>query len=80
MASRFRSAGGRSNAMHTIRVQTYHRLLFAQDVRLLDMLDGALPPEPPVTTAPVTHDFLVMCLRPGDPPARQAPGQMRSAA
>ena len=66
--------------MHTLRLPHYQSLLFSQDVRLLDMLDGALPPEPPVTAAPSGHDFLVMCLRPDDPPAARAIARMRSAA
>ena len=55
--------------MQTIRLQHYRSLLLAQDVRLFDMFDGALPPEPPETPAPAAHDFLVMCLRPDDPSA-----------
>jgi hypothetical protein len=58
--------------MHTIRLQHHQSLLPAQQVRLLDMFDGALPPEPPATAAPAAHDFLVLCLRPGDPPAPPA--------
>ena len=65
--------------MHTIRVQHYQSLLLAQDARLLDMFDGALPPEPPVTTNAAAHDFLVMCLRPEERPA-QAIARFRSAA
>jgi hypothetical protein len=66
--------------MHTNRRQSYRHRLLAQDVRLLDMFDGALPPEPPETPAPVAHDFLVMCLRPDDPPAQQTPTRFCSAA
>jgi hypothetical protein len=66
--------------MHTIRLQTYRHLVLAQEVRRLDMFDGALPPEPPDTPAPPTHDFLVMCLRPDDPPATPAAPSYRSAA
>jgi hypothetical protein len=67
--------------MNAIRLQNYPSLLLAQDVRLLDMFDGALPPESPAMPAPAAHDFLVMCLRPGDPPAaRTAQNAFRSAA
>ena len=66
--------------MPTIRVQPDQPILPARDIRLLDMLDGALPPEPPAKPAPATHDFLVMCLRPGDPPPRQTFTRFRSAA
>ena len=66
--------------MPTIRVPHYPHLLLAQEIRLLDMFDGALPPEPPATPAPATHDFLVMCLRPDDPPTRQTITRFRSAA
>jgi hypothetical protein len=66
--------------MHTIRLHHYQPLLLAQDVRLLDMFDGALPPDPPETPTPAAHDFLVMCLRPDEPPARQTITRLRSAA
>ena len=68
--------------MKTNRTQPTERLLAAQDARLLDMFDGALAPEPPETPAPAAHDFLVMCLRPDDPPAvpRQPSVSFRTAA
>ncbi len=66
--------------MHTIRVQYYPPLLLAQEVRFLDMFDGALAPEPPATPGPAAHDFLVMCLRPGDPPPRPEAMRLRTAA
>lgn len=67
--------------MPTIRLHAYQAIPLAQDVRRLDMFDGALPPEPPAPPAPATHDFLVLCLRPDDPPAGRAPqNNFRSAA
>ena len=80
MASRFRHGSGLHTAMHTIRVQYYQSIPLPQEIPLRDMFDGALPPEPPATPAPATHDFLVMCLRPDDPPPRQTLMRYRPAA
>lgn len=66
--------------MHTARAQSTHPFLTAQAVRHLDMFDGALPPEPPEAPVSATHDFLVLCLRPGDPPLRLPSIPLRSAA
>ena len=69
--------------MKTNRTQPTERLLAAQDARLLDMFDGALPPdppEPPEPTAPAAHDFLVFCWRADAPAPQPAPVALRSAA
>ena len=53
--------------MHTTRVHQPPQLRPTLDARLLEMFDGALPPEPPPAPPPATHEFLVLCLRPVDP-------------
>ena len=66
--------------MKTNRKPSTERLLAAQDARLLDMFDGALPPEPPEPTAPAAHDFLVMCWRADEPTPEPIRVALRSAA